>query len=139
VAGAPSFLEKNKQLIPYLTKYGLLVLVAILLLFFVIRPAKKALRAASIQAEEQRQLMASIEEERRQAAAPRQLGDSSHANMAEMSRSSEMEGQMNPYNEPAFLPERERVEAIRKQIASQTLTDTDTVVSTMRGWLRESA
>lgn len=137
-AGTPSFFEKNKQLVPYLTKYGVLVLIALLLLIFVVRPAKKALRAASMQAEEQRLLMASIEEEeRRQASVPRQLGDSSQANMAEMP-GGEME-QMNAYNEPAFIPERERVEMIRKQIASQTLTDTDTVVSTMRGWLRESA
>jgi hypothetical protein len=57
----------------------------------------------------------------------------------EMPTVSEMEAQINAYDEPAFSPESERVETIRKQIAAQTLSDTDTVVSTMRGWLRESA
>ena len=33
----------------------------------------------------------------------------------------------------------ERVETMRKQLVEQTLSDTDTVVNTMRGWLAEKA
>jgi len=46
---------------------------------------------------------------------------------------------MNGGSEAMPNRETERVETIRKQIASQTLSDTETVVSTMRGWLKENA
>ncbi|MFM9904725.1 MAG: flagellar basal-body MS-ring/collar protein FliF [Pyrinomonadaceae bacterium] len=139
--GTASFLERNKQLIPNLTKYGILVLVAILLLLFVIRPAKKALKAASLQSQQQKQLTAGGEqaERRRSDGAARQLGNSSSSDLTQMMTVSEMEAQMNVNGEPALNRETERVETIRKQIAAQTLTDTETVVSTMRGWLREDA
>ena len=42
-APAASFLQNNKEIISSATKYGLLALMTVLVLFFVIRPARKAL------------------------------------------------------------------------------------------------
>lgn len=44
---AATWLEKNKSLVANLTKYGSLVLIALLIFLFVIRPAQKALKAAA--------------------------------------------------------------------------------------------
>lgn len=136
-----SFLDKNKQLIPNLTRYGALVLIAILLLIFVVRPARKALRAASADAAKQRLLMANSDPNR-----PRdQAGQSRPAElnalpeMTSMMTVSELEAQMASNGDAGGNREAERVETIRKQIAAQTLGDTETVVSTLRGWLREDA
>ena len=136
--GATSFLEKNKLLLPSFTKYGALVLIALLLLIFVIRPARKALKAAAAVAGEPKQLPESsdMEERRRMGLdTPRQInnGQPDYSNMMTVS---ELEAEMN-----GAEPNRdaERIESIRKQIAAQTLNDTEVVVSTMRGWLRENA
>ncbi len=134
-----SFLESNKTLIPTLVKYGALVLIAFLLLLFVVRPARKALKAAAAQAaiQEETKMLAEAPgfEERRQTQSeePRQLehvsGSSSPKTVSQLQ--AEIDGRSLP-NQDA-----ERIEAIRKQIAAQSLEETDLVVSTMRGWLRE--
>ena len=137
--GAQSFLEKNKLLIPTFTKYGALVLIALLLLMFVIRPARKALKAASVVSQEQKLLPESSEmDERRRAGldSSRQIGANGEPDYSNMMTVSELEAEMNG-DGPNL--EAERIESIRKQIASQTLNDTEVVVSTMRGWLRENA
>ncbi len=46
-AAAADWLEKYKQLIAQIIKYGSLVLVALLVFLFIIRPARKALKAAA--------------------------------------------------------------------------------------------
>lgn len=139
--GTVSFIDKNKQFIPTLIKYGALLLVAILLLMFVIRPARKALRAAAYNAEQQRLLPEGAEQiERRRSAAgyPKQL-EGENAAYSQMLTVSELEAEMNAGGPGTTNRETDRVETIRKQIASQTLSDTETVVSTMRGWLKENA
>lgn len=135
-----SFLDKNKALIPTVIKYGTLVLVAILLLMFVIRPARKALKAASVATEEPKLLAegSSFEERRTaQPETPRQIdrGTPEHQQMMTVS---ELQAEINGENAQRNA-DAERIEAIRRQIAAQSIDDTDLVVSTMRGWLRENA
>jgi len=147
-----SFLEKNKQLIPSFTKYGALILIAVLLLFFVIRPAHKALKAAvapPVVEEEQKLLTEAVaEEERREdeTEEPKQIEETAMPELTPMMTVAELEAQMNSEENETALEETaiinkeiERVEAIKKQIAAQTIDDTETVVSTLRGWLRENA
>ncbi|MEP6847328.1 MAG: flagellar basal-body MS-ring/collar protein FliF, partial [Acidobacteriota bacterium] len=133
---AASFLEKNKQIVSNSAKYGALVLVALLILFFVVRPARNALKAASAQADAQRLLLPEGVQERRKAEmdSPKQIGDSTYSELRPMMTVAEMEEQM----ETGGL-EGQRVEKLRKQIAAQSIDDTETVVGTMRGWLREGA
>ena len=134
-----SFLEANKVLIPTAVKYGTLVLIAILLLVFVIRPVRKALKAASVAAEETKLLAETPFEERRSAMpeTPRQIDSGMHQ-QSQMMTVSELQAEMNAENAQRN-PGADRIEAIRKQIAVQSIDETDLVVSTMRGWLRENA
>ncbi|HQZ95552.1 MAG TPA: flagellar basal-body MS-ring/collar protein FliF [Pyrinomonadaceae bacterium] len=139
-ATSTSFLDKNKALIPTVIKYGTLVLIAILLLIFVIRPARKALKAASVAAEETKLLAegSSFEERRAaQAETPRQI-DRGTPDHQQMMTVSELQAEINGEN-GHINADAERIEAIRRQIAAQSIDDTDLVVSTMRGWLRENA
>lgn len=132
-----SFLEKNKTLIPTAVKYGTLVLIALLLLIFVIRPARKALKAAAAAANEPKQIAEGAGfEERRTASAdtPRQI-DAGTPGYQQMMTVSELQAEINGERNA----DAERIESIRRQIAAQSIDDTDLVVSTMRGWLRENA
>lgn len=129
------FIESNRTLIPTVVKYGALVLVAILLLIFVIRPARRALKAAAEPMPEQPMLLGEGDEytdRRRSADQPMQLDGTLAEGLPRMTVS-ELEGMgIDGVNRQA-----ERIDAIRRQIAAQSLEDTDFVVSTMRGWLRE--
>ncbi len=138
-AGPQSFLESNKQLIPSAIKYGTLVLIALLLLIFVVRPARKALKAAAVVPEEPKLLNESpnFEERRASGETPRQIESGSPQSQQMMTVSelqAEIAGELPQRNTDA-----ERIDSIRKQIAAQSIDETDLVVSTMRGWLRESA
>jgi len=135
-----SFMERNKQWIDNAPKYIALVVVSLLLILFVVRPAHRAIRAATINYEEQKLLSdGSDEAERRLNAglppmSADQIGSLANSGMMTVA---EMEERMKKSAVPNM--EKERVESIRKQIAAQTLSETDTVVSTLRGWLRENA
>jgi flagellar M-ring protein FliF len=140
-----SFLDKNKQFVSSLTKYGALILVAILLLLFVIRPAHRALKAAATpQQIEEQKLLAEVNEtdERRENGmeTPQQIGENNLHELSPMMTVAELEAQMGENVEISNVgKEIERIETIKQQIAAQTLSDTETVVSTLRGWLRENA
>jgi flagellar M-ring protein FliF len=137
---AASFLERNKPLVSSLTKYGALVIVAFLILLFVIRPARKALKAASsapAQIEgEQLLLEGEVMPERRRTDRnePYEIDENSRPMMTV----AELEAQMGSGDTPVNQG-RERAESIRKQIAEKTISDTETVAGTLRGWLREGA
>lgn len=144
----PTFLERNKQFIPGFMKYGTLILVALLLLLFVIRPAHRALKAAANPVVEEQKLLAEPTEtdERRETETemetPKQLEENTEPELTPMMTVAELEAQMDSKEEEIeevspLSKEIERIEAIKKQIAEQTITDTDSVVSTLRGWLRE--
>lgn len=140
-AAEKGFIESNRQLIPTFLKYGALVLVAVLLLIFVFRPAKKALQLAAVAPDETKLLPEAAEgqyEERRQA--PRESSLQLEGNPASLSAPmtvSELQAEMDHGSMPNR--EAERIETIRKQLAAESLENTDLVVGTMRGWLRESA
>jgi len=138
-AAPQSFLEKNKALIPNLTKYGTLVLITILVLLFVVRPARKAWKAALASSEEQKLLAAAVAEQEENDPLPgeqRLIEQMAQSENPEMITVAELEAQMASANGEAGR-EAERVENLRKQIAAQTINDTETVASTLRGWLRE--
>lgn len=134
-----SFLEANKVLVPTVVKYSTIVLIAVLLLIFVIRPARKALKAASVAAAEPKLLAEAPFEERRSATSdtPRQI-DTSMPEHSQMMTVSELQAEINAENKIRNAGA-DRIESIRKQIAAQSIDETDLVVSTMRGWLRENA
>lgn len=122
-----SFFEKNRAVISSAPKYAALVLAALLVLIFIVRPARKALKLAAARAEEGRELAESVGEPN----APRMIADGSYPDRPMMTVA-EMEEQMHSGN---LKPE--RIDQIKKKIAAQSVEDTEMVVSTMRGWLRE--
>jgi flagellar M-ring protein FliF len=145
-----SSLDKYKQFIPSAFKYGAFALIAIMLLWFVILPARKALKTAyTTEAEEQKLLaeaklteaekLAEDEKRLEGTETPKQL-EESLGKTPPLATVAELEAQMNAEDGElvSLNSEMERLEAIKKQIAEQSLNDTETVVSTLRGWLRES-
>lgn len=143
------FLETNKQLISSAMKYGALLLIAGLIFFFVIRPARKALKLAAATAEEQK-LLASAEAttdetakdgEKRlgEANMPKQLEDNGLPEITPMMTVAELEARLLNGNEEFEIDEEfSRVEAIKNEVTEQTLREPEVVVSTLRGWLREA-
>lgn len=139
-AAAAPFLEKNKQIVLSLTKYGALVIAAVLLLLFAIRPALKGLKEAARAAEGQNLLGDGAQGERRGLALQAGGADLSQGTeMKSMMTVGELQAQMSGGYDPRLAQNADRVETMRKQLVEQTMTDTDMVVSTMRGWLAEKA
>ncbi|MBS1792389.1 MAG: flagellar M-ring protein FliF [Acidobacteria bacterium] len=149
-ATPPSTLDKYKQFVPSALKYGALVLIALLLLWFVILPARKALKAAAVPETDQARLLEgakseeSEEEEKRleETETPKQL-EENHGEIPPLTTVADLEAQMNAEDHamaelPPVNEEILRIENIKKQIIDQSLNDTETVVSTLRGWLRET-
>lgn len=139
-AAAAPFLERNKQLVSSATKYGALIVVAVLLLMFAIRPALKALKgAAQLSAEQALLTSGSNESERRGLALG--TGDDPTAPSSQLTPMTvgELQAQMDAGIAPGASTQTDRVEKIRKHLVEQSLSDTDIVVNTMRGWLGEKA
>jgi flagellar M-ring protein FliF len=144
------FLENNKTLISSGMKYGALLLIAGLIFFFVIRPARKALQLAAASSEEQKLLTSAErkadetaeEAEKRlgEAIVSKQLEDNGLAEITPMMTVAELEARLieNNGENLGVDEEIERVEAIKKQVTEQTLREPEVVVSTLRGWLREA-
>lgn len=137
-AAAP-FLEKNKQLVSSLMKWGALVVVALLLLLFAIRPAMKALKTAASATGEPGLLGDGSDGGERRGLALQSGSSDASVEMKPMMTVGEMQAQMSGAFDPRLAQNAERVESMRKQLVEQTLTETDMVVSTMRGWLAEKA
>jgi flagellar M-ring protein FliF len=142
------FLETNKQIISSAMKYGALILIAGLIFFFVIRPARKALQIAAAPPVEEK-LLAAAEESTEEGAdgekrlgeanMPKQLEDNGLPEITPMMTVAELEARLlNGEEEFEINEEISRVEAIKKQVTEQTLREPETVVSTLRGWLREA-
>ena len=117
-----------------LSKYGALIIVAVLLLLFAVRPALKTLKAAARPAEEIPLLGDGTSADRRLAALESGLPGTIPA-AGTMMTVGELEAQMSA----ASPRSADRAEQIRKQLVEQSLSETDMVVSTMRGWLGERA
>jgi flagellar M-ring protein FliF len=126
-ANAPSWLENNKPFLTSIAKYAAMVVIAILILFFVVRPARKAIKLALANPGGPKQL----------GAGP-MLRRADDADPNSMMTVAELEAQMrsgDPSN--AISHTAQRAESIRKSLVDQTLAQPDLVAGTLRGWLRE--
>lgn len=137
---AATWFEKNKALVLTAIKYGSLIAVALLLLLFVIRPARKALKAASSMPApvDPKLLNASTDDLKR-----RELEDADMMNLPPMTVA-EIEEKMrngNVINEIEPTVEKEdappNIETIRTKLMEQALMEPELVAGTLRGWLRD--
>ncbi len=146
--GGASWLERNKQLVASAVKYGTLVAIALLLLFFVVRPARRALLKAASPPIEAKLLTAADEadeSERRLTVKETQTalteGEKPLPELEPMMTVAELEAKMQAELEKEVTTvnaHAQHAESIKKSITEQTLKDPEAVVSTLRGWLRES-
>ncbi len=139
-----SFLDRNKPLVSSAVKYGALILIALLLLLFVIRPARRALRIAGTVSTEPKMLPATeYDADERRAEEPEmpkqiEIGDSPA--IASLGTVAEMEAKMLADLEnsaSALSQEAQRTQSMKKMIADESLNNPEVVVSTLRGWLQE--
>lgn len=143
-AGNASWVEKNKQVINPAIKYGTLVLVAILILFFIIRPARKAVRAAIAPPEGENLLTEGVpeSEETFEDTTGERLSDQEPLKEIEpMMTVAELEAQMDGISiiddEENERDEKVKIETVRQTLIEQTMREPEMVAGTLRGWLRE--
>lgn len=147
-----SWLEKNKELIQTITKYGLLVLAVLLLILFVVRPARRAIQLA---AKQPLRLAASAGGGATLALPPGRTenqSDLSGRSIAAGASSSadsditsprtvaEIEAEMEAKvaREINVLPEEVvRAGAIKKQLVERAKQKPEAIAMTLRGWLQE--
>lgn len=105
-AATVNWLDKNKALVANLTKYGSLVLIALLIFLFVIRPAKKALKAAATPTviEDETKLLEAGEEIQEESTEEKRLEGNSAEELAEAGKTAEQlaEGENLPELEPGM-------------------------------------
>jgi flagellar M-ring protein FliF len=133
----PTFIEKNNELVRTAIKYAALVVAALLLLIFVIRPAKKALRLAS--KAEPKALTAGERQAPLALPAGNEMirrGDlDTPRTVAEIE--ADMEAQLaREMNQ--FAPDVVRAGALKKQLIERSRNQPETVAMTIRGWLQEN-
>ncbi len=136
-ANAPSWMEKNKQLVNSAVKYGALIIVALLLLFFVLRPAKKALKVAMAPPVEPKLL---AEATNNADEAERRNADGMENALIEaqpLMTVAELEAKMQTEESLQVSQTANKLEVVRKNIVEQSIKDSEVVVGTLRGWLRE--
>ena len=145
-----SWLDKNKDLTRTAIKYGLLVMAALLLILFVVRPARRALRLA---AKEQlhitggggmRLALPSGQAGMEDTLSVRSLaggeGSSSDSDITSPRTVAEIEAEMEAKvaREMNSLPaEAVRASAIKKQLVERAKQKPDAIAMTLRGWLQE--
>lgn len=136
----PTWLEKNRELARAVTKYGLLALATLLLLIFVVRPAKRALLIAA----HSPRLLGTGERPAMLSLGP---GNPDHANTGSASFDSprtvaEIEADMEAQvarEMASFTPDLIRSSALRKQLVERSQKQPESVAMTVRGWLQETA
>lgn len=135
----PTWLERYRDLVHAGIKYGALVFVALLILLFVIRPARRALRVAT--APEPPLLPAGAAALAGEASLP------PAGAQAELSASprtvAELEAEMEAANERREIreevpPEVLRAAEIKRQLIEQSRNDPELVAMTIRSWLQET-
>jgi flagellar M-ring protein FliF len=135
-----TWLEKNGELVRAVTKYGLLALATLLLLIFVVRPAKRALRLAA----NSPRLLGTGDRPALLALGP---GSPDHSNNGSSSFDSprtvaEIEADMEAQvarEMASFTPDLVRSSALRKQLVERSKKQPESVAMTVRGWLQEGA
>lgn len=142
--GSASWLTKNNQIIKPAIKYGTLVLIALLILFFVIRPAKKAIKAAIAPPSDEPNLLTEGTEEGEEIDGEKREEMLEKGNqipeLEPMMTVAELEAKMDGVtleNEETEEDLKAQIETVRKTLIAQTIREPEMVVSTLRGWLRE--
>jgi flagellar M-ring protein FliF len=148
-AGAPTFLERYRDLSMTAIKYGALLAIAGLMLFFIARPLKRALQATVEPAplllaadNSQVTVAQAIDAEAAQSGAlppstQQELdADGSPVSIPAPRTVAELEAEIARELETP-VPEVKRARAIKKQLVEQGLRDPDTLAMTIRGWLQE--
>ncbi len=143
-AAGVNWLDKNSQYVKPAIKYGTLVLIALLILFFIVRPARKAIKAAIAPPVEPNLLTEGTEEfseeefeERRENLLEK---PEKFSELEPMMTVAELEATMDGTNlEGEEIEEdmKTKIETVRKALVQQTIREPEMVVSTLRGWLRE--
>ena len=132
----PTWFEKNNELVRTAIKYSALVVAALLLLLFVIRPARKALKSA----QKAQQLLPAAERHatlaltgggegsrREDLSAPRTVAEIEAEMEAQVAR------EMNEISADVV-----RASTLKKQLAERSRKQPESVAMTIRGWLQES-
>lgn len=165
-AATPTWLDKYKPYIPSAIRYGTLALVALLLYWFVIRPARKALKTAAKPPEEPKQLATannSTAAENSKTETPFLEAAKDKENEDESRRDEDEEGRklLEPDKMPQLKPmmtvaeleaameaeliheisnidsDTQRAQAMKKLLSEQTLREPEIITRTIRSWLRE--
>lgn len=142
--GTTNWLTKNNQIIKPAIKYGTLALVALLILFFIVRPARKAIKAAIAPPTDEPNLLtegieedADIDKEKREEML---ANGKAIPELEPMMTVAELEAKMDGVgleNEGTEGNLKAQIETVRKTLIAQTIREPEMVVSTLRGWLRE--
>ncbi len=142
-AGSASWISKNNQIIKPAIKYGALVLIALLILFFVVRPARKAIKSAIAPADKSNLLTEGNDENFDEDGEKRTNlleNESEVPELKPMMTVAELEAKMDGKileREEFGEPEKVKIETVRKALIDQTIREPEMVVNTLRGWLRE--
>jgi flagellar M-ring protein FliF len=139
---APSWQDKNRELIQVGLKYGLLALAALLVIIFIIRPARKHLR-----------MVTPLELPQGEARTERRVLTAGQPVAVELHRSdspdadtsaktvAELQAQMDAEvarEMASFIPEVKRASAVRRQLVEHSTLTPETLAMTVRGWLQEN-
>jgi flagellar M-ring protein FliF len=138
----PSWQDKNRELIQVGLKYGLLALASLLVIIFIIRPARKHLR-----------MVTPLELPQGDARTERRVLTAGQPVAAELHRSdspaadnsaktvAELQAQMDAEvarEMASFIPEVKRASAVRRQLVEHSTLTPETLAMTVRGWLQEN-
>ncbi|NNF00714.1 MAG: flagellar M-ring protein FliF [Pyrinomonadaceae bacterium] len=137
---AATFLESNKEIVSTAIKYSLLALATMLVLFFVIRPARKALAAASKNLASPQLAAAALGDgsDRRVISQQGNLLPGAGATVAELqAQMNEAEAGGNPSNSFVTNDSAQRLDTVKKMLIEENPEESEIVVGTLRGWLRE--
>jgi flagellar M-ring protein FliF len=145
-AAAQPFVEKYRDLLPVAVKYSLLLLAALFVVLFALRPMRRALRAAAAQNSPALMLPAGEAAGGQgappaalagagDAAAMQQLGDAPRT-VAEIE--AEMEAEVAREVAASLVPEVKRAGVLKKQLSERSEVEPEMIAMTIRGWLRES-
>jgi len=131
---AASFIESNRPLINSAIKWGALVVVALLVLFLIVRPAKKALSLAAATRGTMMLPAGDAPVDRRAPEPAQQLPAVQPPTVAEME--AKMRADLEA-SAPPLTPEAQRALTVRKVISEETVHDPESVAGTLRSWLQE--
>lgn len=141
-AAQPTWLERYRDLVRAGIKYGSLVLVALLVMLFVIRPVRRTLQKATAVASEPQLLPAGAALVGEGTAAPTDSA-TTVAELATPRTVAELEAEMAAEGRREEALEEPPIEAvraaeIRRQLIEQSHKDPELVAMTIRGWLQET-